>query len=317
MIAVAIVGALIAGRTGNAIGWIFLAIVGTFAVSTNTQDSIDAGADRSLPFLGVADWLSTWPFFISLGLLIAVFYLFPTGRIPSARWRWPWRAYVTAFVVTVVGFAVQPYSHRVGDVVVTNPVGVEPLDPALGLQFWPSPASRWSPARSSSVASLIVRARGADPETRQQLRWLGAVGRLGGALFLLLLTAGFASSWGESGWVATVADVTMVLFVATIAFGIPAATSVAILKHRLYDLNVVIRRTVIVTMMAVTITALYAAIVIAVPLFIGGAGAGGLDLLPLIAAAIVAIAFEPLRQAARRLADRLVYGERATPLPRC
>ena len=129
-------------------------------MSTNAQNWIDAGADRSLPFLGVADWLSTWPFFISLGLLIAVFYLFPTGRIPSARWRWPWRAYVTAFVVTVVGFAVQPYSHRVGDVVVTNPVGVEPLDPALGFVLAVAGFAMVASA-FISVASLIVRARGA------------------------------------------------------------------------------------------------------------------------------------------------------------
>ncbi|HVF07192.1 MAG TPA: sensor histidine kinase, partial [Actinomycetota bacterium] len=87
-----------------------------------------------------------------------------------------------------------------------------------------------------------------------------------------------------------------------------------IFRYRLYDLNLVVRRAVVVAVMATTITLVYVAIVVAVPALIRGAGGGGsIDPLPLVAAAVVAVAFDPLRRGARRLADRLVYGERATP----
>ncbi len=313
--AFAVVGALIAARTGNAVGWIFLGIAGFGSISLPAQNWVDAAeaATRQLPFVGVADWLSGWPFFLALGLLIAVFFLYPSGGLPSDRWRIPWWVYVGSLSFTVVGFALLPAQRKVAGVELTNPVGVERLEPVLG----PALAVTAITLVASSfvaLASLLVRARGADADTRQQIRWIQAVGVLGGVLFVTLLTLGFVFGVDETGFGASAADVLMVLLVVTIVVGIPAATAVALFRYRLYDLNLVVRRAVVVAVMATTITVAYVAIVIAVPALIRGAGGGGsIDPLPLVAAAVVAVAFDPLRRAARRLADRLVYGDRATP----
>ena len=313
--AFAIVGALIASRTGNAIGWVFLGIAASSSISLPAQNWVDAAEEttRDLPLLGVADWLSQWPFFLALGLLIAVFFLYPTGRLPSERWRIPWRLYATSLVVTVVGFALLPSRREIAGTELTNPIGAESLEPVLGPVLAVSAISLVVSA-FVGLASLIVRGRGAGPELRQQIRWLRALGVVGGVLFVTLLVLGFSFGIDEEGFGTVVADAIMVLLVVTIVVGIPVATAVAIFRYRLYDLNLVVRRTVIVAVMTAAITAVYVAIVVTVPALIRGAGSGtGIDLLPLLAAAVVALAFDPLRRGAKRLADRVVYGERATP----
>ena len=95
-----------------------------------------------------------------------------------------------------------------------------------------------------------------------------------------------------------------------LALGIPAACAVAILKYRLYDLDVVVRKTVVFGCLAVFITVVYAAIVGVVGALIGSRSNA---LASFAAAAVLAVAFAPARDRARRLADRLVYGARATP----
>ena len=93
----------------------------------------------------------------------------------------------------------------------------------------------------------------------------------------------------------------------TLAVGIPVASGIAILKYRFYDLDLVIRKTVVVGAMALFIALVYAVIV--------GLGSQLFDssALSFAAAVVLALAFQPVRDRARRLADRLVYGKRATP----
>ncbi|CAN5727687.1 hypothetical protein BH18ACT17_BH18ACT17_00100 [soil metagenome] len=312
--AFAVVGAVIASRTGNATGWIFLAIAASFSIALPSQNWLDAAAEteRNLAFLGLANWLNQWPFFFSLGLLIAVFYLFPTGTVPSSRWRMPWLVYKASLAATVIGFAINPYEQEVAGNVLTNPIGVEPLATVLGTMLAVAGVTLVLSA-FASLASLIVRARGADPETRQQIRWLGAVGRAGGVLFVVTLVFSIASGGGDTGTAAAVAGVSLVLLTVAVVVGIPAATAVAIFRYHLYDLTIVVRRAVLVTIMATAITLLYVSVVVAVPALLRRSDDRGIDVLPLVAAAIVALAFDPLRRGARRLADRVVYGERATP----
>ena len=104
-----------------------------------------------------------------------------------------------------------------------------------------------------------------------------------------------------------VGDVMFMAMFITLAVGIPVACGVAILKYRLYDLDLVIRKTVVVGAMALFITLIYALIV--------GLGSQLFDssALSFVAAAVLALGFQPARDRARKLADRLVYGERATP----
>jgi hypothetical protein len=98
----------------------------------------------------------------------------------------------------------------------------------------------------------------------------------------------------------------------TLALGIPAACAVAILKYRLYDIDVVISKTVVYAVLAAFITAVYVLLVVGVGALAGVGGRPSLGL-SILATAVVAVAFQPVRERVQRLANRLVYGRRATP----
>ena len=302
--AMAAVGALVAARTGNPIGWLLLAIPLGTGVSQVAQTLAEEGAPRHAGYAQFTHWLSQWPFFVSLILLVAIFFLYPTGTIPSPRWRWVWRAYVTAGVVTVVGFAVNPYREDLDGVVMTNPFGIEAIRGPLGVVLGVSGIVLVMSA-FASFAFLVVRYRGAGGEERQQLRWLFTVGAVGAALFVTMIVT--VSLFGDR---TAFDDVAMMLLVIDVVVGIPVATAVAILKYRLYDLDVVVKKTVVFGLLAAFIAAVYAAIVVGIGTIVGSRGSGALSF---VAAAALAVLFQPARDRARRLADRLVYGTRATP----
>jgi hypothetical protein len=93
-------------------------------------------------------------------------------------------------------------------------------------------------------------------------------------------------------------------------FGIPAAMAIAILRRRLFDIDVIISRALLVTLLSAGVTAIYAAIVLGLGTV---AGSGSDPLLTIAAAVVIAVVFQPLRPRASRRARRLVYGDRATP----
>ena len=309
-----VVGALIVARTGNAVGWVFLGIAASFAVTAPAQNWVDAAIEleRPLAFVGVANWLSQWPFFICLGLFPAVFFLYPTGSLPSPRWRLPWRLYIGSLVVTVAGFALLPYRwDGIPGEIVANPVGIEALEPVLGALLAVSGVVLVISA-FVALASLIVRARGADADERQQIRWLGTVGRVGGVIFLLLLVAGVSSGDRDSGPAASAADLLMVLLVITIVLGIPGATAIAILRFRLYDLDLVIKKTVVFAVVVLLLVAVGA--VVAVLVGVGVVPSlGDSPALLLFLGLAYGLLVAPLYRLAKRIADRIVFGGRASP----
>ena len=95
-----------------------------------------------------------------------------------------------------------------------------------------------------------------------------------------------------------------------VLLGIPVAMAIAILRRRLFDIDVIISRALLFTLLSAGVTAVYAAIVLGIGTL---AGSGSDPLLTVAAAVVIALVFQPLRQRASRLANRLVYGERATP----
>jgi len=145
-----------------------------------------------------------------------------------------------------------------------------------------------------AVASLVVRFRRGDGEEREQIKWLMFAGAATVIWFALPL------NHGNGGWPDFVQGFVLAL--------IPLSIGVAILKYRLYDIDVVIRKTVVFGVLAAFITLVYVAIV-------QGLGSLFTDTLVLriVATALVAVAFQPVRDRANRLANRLVYGDRATP----
>ncbi len=157
-----------------------------------------------------------------------------------------------------------------------------------------------------TLISVFVRRRGASPELRQQLAWLIYVGALTLIFAALMILYGLAT--GDSGDFSS--TVLFVLAFGTPIFGIPMACAVAVLKYRLYDLDVIVKKTVVAAVLAATFTAVYVLVVVGVGAATGRPGGNPLTF---VAAALAAVLLQPVRIRAGQLADRLVYGRRATP----
>ncbi|MEX0834099.1 MAG: ATP-binding protein [Actinomycetota bacterium] len=309
--AMCVVGAWVASRTKNRLGWVLIAIPLTTGIALLGDPLSTQGARTGAWYAATAFWIRTWPFLASLILLIAIFYLYPTGRIPSRRWRWPWRIYLISGVVCVAGFAVLPTDERIAGRDVSNPLGIEaissPLGVALGIAGFLLVLSAFA-----SFASLWARYRSVGPEERQQLRWLFLVGEIGAVLLVSLLLMVAILGDPDTGAAARADDIVMLLLVTDIVVGIPVAVGIAILKYRLYDIDIVINKTVVFGALAVFITAVYVGIVVGVGALAGRGGEPNVAL-SIAATAVVAILFQPVRERVERFANRLVYGKRATP----
>jgi signal transduction histidine kinase len=299
----ALVGVVIAyHRPRNPEGWILACSMLLLMLS------VDAGyyavlrytLGHALPLAPVAVLLV--PLWIPGGALFAlVILLFPDGRLPSARWRWVLWAYA-GLVACYLAFsytetiAALAGSHirldSVGDV-----MGTQHVPAWVGVGIVLPIAVIWL----SFVAHQVLSWRRATGEYRQQLKWLasGAVVTLGVGV---VGNSAFAGALGQ------------VLGLAIVA--LPVSIGVAILKYRLYDIDVVISRTIVYGSLAAFITAVYVAVVVG----IGSLGSGSVDAgsrpnlaLSILATAVVAVAFQPVRERMQHLANRLVFGQRATP----
>ncbi|MEX1045929.1 MAG: ATP-binding protein [Actinomycetota bacterium] len=309
--AMCVVGALVASRTRNPLGWVLIAIPLTTGISLLGDPLSIHGARTGAWYASTANWIRTWPFLASLILLIAIFYLYPTGRIPSKRWRWPWRIYLISGVVCVAGFALLPTDERIAGADVSNPLGIQAISSmlsiVLGIDGFLLVVSAFA-----SLASLWARYRSVGPEERQQLRWLFLVGEIGAVLLVSLFLMVLIFGDPDTGAAARADDIVMLLLVTDIVVGIPVAVGIAILKHRLYDIDIVINKTVVFGALAIFITGVYVAIVVGIGALVGRGDEPNVAL-SIAATAVVAVAFQPVRQRVQRFANRLVYGKRATP----
>src|SRR5438876_2188701 len=295
LIVFSLLGILIAGRKHNPVGLIFSALAVAAAIQLTADDYIlraNVTDPGSLPLVVYAEWVDRWIGAAALALLPLLFLLFPTGRIPSVRWRWVFRAWAISACFWLAGFMLTPGPLDVGNSDhAMNPFGVS-FGSVLGFVGGVGLLL----TALASIASLFVRWRHGTGEERQQLRLLVFVAGVGFVCFWLSGVPGPISGVGWAG------------FQVSLLIGIPAAIAIAILKYRLYHVDLVIRKTVVFGVLAAFITAAYVAVVV-------GLGSIFTDTLVLriAATALVAVAFQPVRDRANRLANRLVYGDRATP----
>ena len=234
-------------------------------------------------------------------MVTLLFLLFPDGRPPSRRWRpVAWASGVLIALLSLLTM-VDPSLDMPGDA--TNPIGIEAagsaIGEAVGVGFLILAA-----LGLLCASSLVVRFRRSHGEERKQIEWLAYSGVLL-AIYLLLTTLG---EWTQAP---LLVDSFLMTALEAIAFiSIPIAVGVALLRYRLYEIDVVIRKTFVVGVLAAFISLVYVGIVVGLGAVIAGASDGPL---PIIAAVVIAVAFQPVRSAANRVSNRLVFGERATP----
>ncbi len=156
-----------------------------------------------------------------------------------------------------------------------------------------------------ACVSLIVRFRRADSTVRKQIEWLAyaAVVVLAGVLASVPLQA-----VPQTDTVTNYQNGIITLALACI----PIAMGIAILTRRLYDIDLIVNKTLVYGSLAVFITAAYVALVVGIGRYVGQRGDAGFGL-SILATAVVAVAFQPVRERVQHLANRLVYGKRATP----
>ena len=297
-----IIGYLIATRRPeNNIGWMLLGIGVVFGLTAFADSyagyAINTGAD---PTGGAIAAAVNGPSWIPIVVLPATFLLllFPDGHLPSRRWRW--FAWFMAMSFTVIAFFIL---FSPGEMVeagypgVQNPLGIEALRPILEPVL--AVIVTIPIGVAGSLLALVLRFRRSTGIERLQLRWLVTAA----AIVAVLYIAALFLAWGRE-WI-------LLQNISIMSFGlIPIAIGVSILRYRLFDLDVVINRAVLFGALAVFITIVYAGIVVGVGTLVGGRTS---PLLSAAAAAVVALAFQPVRRRAQHLADRLVYGKRATP----
>lgn len=312
----AAVGMLIFARTGNVIGWLLW--VPGFALSL--LFSVEQYGVRALVTspgsLPAPHALLTLPAFVgpTIVAIPLVFLLFPTGRPPSPRWRPVGWALVVGAGMASIGFGTRPEpvngpwnDHGIE---VANPFGLPGLWGIMNL-VWVAGVGIALVASALAIASLFVRYRRSSGEERAQLRWLLLVALIALGLFAAAQVLVAVSALSGDRVSDSIFDLIFAALSLDLAFGIPAACAIAILRYRLYEIDVVISKTIVFGALALFIGAVYVGVVVGVGELIGS----GTDSVPLriAATALIAVTFEPARIRLQRWANRLVYGRRATP----
>ncbi len=307
-------GVLVANRQPrNPIGWVMLAVgcivAAPLTVYAEYGLHIEPG---SLPAADLAAALIVANWALVLGLVgTYLILLFPDGHLPSPRWR-PvgWFAGLSVAWVYVLITIFPGDMGESGYPGVDNPLGV-PLVGDLESALLPTiivlPLSFLLCA-----AGLVTRFRRSSGIERQQLKWLTTAGATVALLYLVGMIASLAlGTTSETGqdpfWLSVVQTLAVYCFVL-----VPVAIGIAILKHGLYEIDVVINKALVLGCLASFITAVYVGIVVGVGRLAGGGDRPNLAL-SIAATAVVAIAFQPVRERVQRWANRLVYGQRATP----
>jgi hypothetical protein len=291
----AAVGALIVSRRpGNRIGAIFLIVgVGTaleFLASQYAVHLVLTGLEPGTVGAWAA-WLSGW--FEPLWVLAftSLILLFPDGHLPSRRWMPVAALWWLMFAALVAPHFVPGSMAEVTDFDIDNPVGIPALgflrsymDVGFHLLIWI--------VLPGSLVALLVRYRRSGGVERQQMKWI---------TFILVLE---------------------IVMLELLEFGVPVpaslqlmgfgalaiAAGIAILKYRLFDIDVIFNKTLVYGALAAFVGAVYVVVAVVIGAFVGAT-----EVLSLVATAIVAVSFKPVEHRAQRLANRVVYGDRAAP----
>jgi signal transduction histidine kinase len=308
-IGAAALGASIAWRPGgNRIGWLFLAIglVGASRVAAAEYAS-QAIASPGMPAAAWAAWLTNWnlSLIFPAGCFLFIVLLFPNGRLLSRRWRVvAWAAVLlTAYGLLVLWLDPTPISFvgTRGTRAFSNPTGLHGFPVTWENGGFVSYVGGLAVLAAAAV-SLVLRYRRSKGEERQQIKWLAFA--VAASVVAIVVTTSIAPVGAPFA-----ANLAVIL---GLGMAVPVACAIAILKYRLYGIDVVISRTLVYGSLAALITAVYVGIAVGLGSLAGGGGKPDLGL-SILATAIVAVGFQPVRARMQKIANRLVYGKRATP----
>jgi hypothetical protein len=298
--AFAVVGLLVATRRPeNPIGWLIQATALAYAITSALETYVASTGDP----LTVAIWADDWFNYVWISLAcIWIPLLFPDGRLPSPRWRFALWTGAALAAATVLGRAFGDRAFEPEDLGPTpNPYALPGAAGRAAAEAGRIAESLLALAVLAAVAGVIVRLRRSRGIERQQLKWFAYVGGLMlGALCLAVVSFvdpdRLGDNLGTFGWYA---------FVGLFTIGLPLAMGAAILRHRLYDIDVVIRRTLVYGALTATLGAAYLALVL-----LAGLAVGENDVAIAASTLAVAALFRPARARIQAAVDRRFFRRR-------
>jgi hypothetical protein len=290
------VGAFVAvRRPAHAVGWLFLAVGALFAFEALCIEYVIAGAlavPGELPGVTAVAWLLTWIWIPPIGLaLIFLPLLFPSGSLPSARWRpvaWFGALAVVPFSV-LTALSPGPIQQVT---FIDNPLGQDGLgNETFGLVVLP-----FVLIVCLAVGSLVRRFRAADLEARRQIKWFALASAMALAVDVIY-SSSFALT--ADARLTKVLEVTLIVAI----LGLPVSAGLAILRYRLYDIDRIISRTISYGAVTALLVAAYAGAVLVLQGPLRSVTGG--DTIPVaLSTLVVAGLFQPLRRRVQGVVDR-------------
>jgi hypothetical protein len=297
------VGAVITPRLPrqNCVGWLFCTIglvggvrlfVAEYAIVTLLAEP--GTLPSTLPGGETLAWISSWVWVLHLGLFVFLALLFPDGRPPSSRWRplvWGIAVVVVAGTVSVAlwpetarGFDL--INHPLGTEVATDVINpVQTIVYALGL---------------IAAASLLVRLRGSNGVERQQVKWFTY------AVAVLATSATLAYVVSESMGIVWLDWVSSVLVIASVV-GLPGAVGIAILRYHLYNIDLIINRTLVYGPLTAVLVGVYFGSIVVLQLLFRALTGEESQLVVVASTLAIAALFNPSRRRIQGFIDRSFY----------
>jgi hypothetical protein len=310
-----IVGALLASRRSrNPIGWICLTsgLFWMLIIVSEGYSTYGLSVPDSVPFpVTINALLYAWLWVPTVGLIgIYLILLFPNGKLPSRRWRpFAWFAGVVIVLESLIVFLTPGPLDGLGGA--RNPFGLDgyPLLEVLGWGF----LLMLPLCMLASASSLVLRFRRSGGEERQQIKWIAFAASFMGSVYLLIMSAGLitwlisapgvVSDLGtQTLWGALLEDVMLLSFAA-----IPVAIGFAVLRYRLYDIDVVINRTLVYGSLTASLALVYFGGVTGLQRLLAPIVGQGGQLAIVASTLAIAALFNPLRRRIQRLIDRSFY----------
>ncbi len=298
------VGAVIAfRRPENLIGWIFL-VAGFFsglnAFSSEYPTYALVTNPRLWPGGAFFSWLFTWAFAPGFAAFPLTLLLFPTGRLPSPRWRLLLGLIAAGFALIVVPQAVSAWPLR-GPALLGDPYRVveslgQPAEALLYVGVYIMGLSLLA-----SVVSLVLRFRRASGVEREQIKWLLYAGIL---MFIAIATVSPAAPFDLPDFVSAALSTILVPLALP---SIPVAVGIAIVRYHLYDIDVIINRTLVYGSLTALLALVYFGGVVVLQ-YVFRALTGGESQLAVVASTLaIAALFNPLRKRVQAFIDRRFY----------
>jgi hypothetical protein len=296
----ALVGALIVSRQPrNAIGLLLLLPALVQVIPVDSYLALFPDAPPSNQTLGLlASWFQNWSWLLLIVPILFILLLFPTGRPPTRRWRWliPLGVGFGAVFVLGVTFS-QELGPMEGSWTLRNPIGVASQDSILSYVGIPLTISLLL-FTTLCAASQFVRFRRASAVERQQIKWLFSAA----ALFTTVYVSGFFNgAFTDSAGLLWNFLFTVAILV------IPCAIGIAILRYRLYDIDIIIRRTLQYTALTGLLALIYLCSVVLLQSLFDALTGQQSPIVIVVSTLAIAALFSPLRQRVKSVVDRRFF----------